>query len=77
MQITFMRFETGSFEFTAFGADRSQAFVALGEAWARHCEQTGADPDMLSEYRDSIEEQTVSLGAAYRDGQLLSQLQAI
>jgi hypothetical protein len=61
--------DSGHWRFDAYGATATEAAAAFADGWARHCRQTGADPDYWGLTLDELAAAAVEvrLGGCYRD----------
>lgn len=66
-------FRTRNFEFTALGANESEATAALLVGWERHAAQYGADPDLAFEgvAEGDVNFIDINAGQCARDGEVL------
>lgn len=82
MEFVIATLETPNFRLEAVGASEPEAMELLEGAWSRHFDEMGQRADMLSfdnvleaseqsGSRYFLSVRALSLGAAYRDGQLL------
>jgi len=60
-------FETPNFTFIAFDSTVKSTKELLFQAWKKHADQTGADPDYMEEYQDDIMYVEISSGVVVRD----------
>jgi hypothetical protein len=66
------RLQTGHFDFEAYGSTEADARAALDQGFAEHARQYRMSVETFrSNFADDVEIQSIELGHAYRDRELL------
>lgn len=63
--------ETRNFDFLVVGETQEECDDLLRQAWATHCMEFGADPDLIHELIEDANYLWAPIGSAFRDGERL------
>lgn len=58
-------YETANYSFCY--VSQSQSLAPLRKAWAKHCQQTGAGKNYLTQYKDAVKILKIEFNRVYRD----------